>query len=132
MMHSRKCLRLLMGVEFEFAKSEPARHPSAGPKERFDLHLDFIPRPKTRELRRSRLSAPVPAESRDEREAVRKTQINEIVTLIHSHLDQMEVARSVGNKYRVAVLGRARTALRPSRLLCAKPEFHFAPSNWKT
>ncbi|MGA9587682.1 MAG: UvrD-helicase domain-containing protein [Terracidiphilus sp.] len=100
------------GSGIQFAKSEPARNPSAGPKERFELHLDFIPRPKP-------ANSGDPDSVRDQqdvankREAVRKTQINQIVTLIHSHLDQMEFARSVGQKYRVAVLGRARTALAP-------------------
>jgi ATP-dependent exoDNAse (exonuclease V) beta subunit len=100
------------GSGIEFARAEPARNPSAGPKTRLDLHLDFIPRPKQGNSSDAD-SARIRQEIADQREAARKTQTNRIVTLIRSHLDRMESARAAGKKYRVAVLGRARTALAP-------------------
>jgi ATP-dependent helicase/nuclease subunit A len=112
------------GSEIEFAKAEPARNPSAGPNERFELHLEFIPRPQpgnsidpdsVRDWQ----------ENADKREAARKRQINELVALIHGHLDRMESARRAGEKYRVAVLGRARTALAPIAAALRAAEIPF-------
>ena len=100
------------GSGIEFAKAEPARSPSDGPEKRFELHLDFIPRPKPGNSSDPD-SVRVQQEIADEREAARKRQITQIVALIHGHLDRMESARRTGKKYRVAVLGRARTALAP-------------------
>jgi ATP-dependent exoDNAse (exonuclease V) beta subunit len=48
-----------------------------------------------------------------QRDAALNIQTMEIVALIRSHLPQMEKARAASNKYRVAVLGRARKALVP-------------------
>ncbi|MGC2615032.1 MAG: UvrD-helicase domain-containing protein, partial [Terracidiphilus sp.] len=100
------------GSGIEFAKAEPARGPSAGPAQRFELHLDFIPRTKPGNAGDPD-SARVRQQIADKREHARKKQISQVVTLIQSHLDRMEAARSAGRKYRVAVLGRARKALAP-------------------
>jgi ATP-dependent helicase/nuclease subunit A len=100
------------GSGIEFAKAAPGRNPSAGPKKRFELHLDFIPQPKHGDS-----SDPdalrVRQEIAVECEAAGKGQTNEIVALIHGHLDRMESAQDGRKKYRVAVLGRARAALVP-------------------
>ncbi|MGA3133366.1 MAG: UvrD-helicase domain-containing protein [Terracidiphilus sp.] len=48
-----------------------------------------------------------------QREATLEQQTQEIVALIRSHLERMENARAAGEKYRIAVLGRARNALTP-------------------
>jgi ATP-dependent helicase/nuclease subunit A len=112
------------GSGIEFAKAESARSPSAGPEERFDLHLDFIPRPKPGNFSDTD-SVRVRQEIADEREATGKRQINQIVTLIHSHLERMESARQAGKKYRVAVLGRARTALAPIAAALREAEIPF-------
>jgi len=100
------------GSGIEFAKAEPARNPSAGPATRFELHLEFIPRPKPANSSDSD-SMRDRQENADMREAARKRQINQIVALIRSNLDRIESARGEVKKYRVAVLGRARTALAP-------------------
>jgi len=55
-------------------------------------------------------------ETAAQRESIRKSQIEEIVRLIGSHLPRIESARLARRKYRVAVLGRARTALAPIAL----------------
>lgn len=99
------------GSGIEFTKAEPARDPSAGPDKRFELHLEFIPQTKpgtstdSDSVRTRQIAA--------QREAARTSQTAELIALIRSHLDRMEAARSAGNKYRIAVLGRARTALAP-------------------
>ena len=100
------------GSGIEFAKAEPARNTSDGPEKRFELHLEYTPRIKSG-------NSSDPDSVRDqqeivaEREAAGEKQTSEIIALIRSRLDRMEAARSAGKKYRVAVLGRARTALAP-------------------
>ena len=100
------------GSAIEFAKAEPARNTSAGPEKRFELHLEFTPQTIHRNS-----SNPDSVHDRQEiateLEAAGEKQTGEIIALIRSHLDRMEVARSAGNNYRIAVLGRARTALAP-------------------
>jgi len=100
------------GSGIEFAKAEAARKPSASGHKRLELHLEFIPQIKSgnasdRESIRAREEAMV------RREAARTAQIAELMSLICSHLQRMEDARAAGEKYRIAVLGRARTALAP-------------------
>ena len=100
------------GSGIEFAKTEPARAPAAGPAKRFDLHLTFVPQSKAGNSTHPdaiRFKQEIAAE----REAAHETQTDEIVALIRNHLDHVETARVSGRKYRIAVLGRARTALAP-------------------
>ncbi len=100
------------GSGISFARSEPARAPAFGPARRLDLHLTFIPQSKTANsdnqeaIRRKQQTI-------SEREAAHESQTREIVTLIRSHLDRVHAARAAGSKYRIAILGRARTALSP-------------------
>ncbi len=119
-----KVFALPDGSGIEFAQAEPARNPSDGPEARFQLHLEFAPQSKP-----GNSSDPDAARQRqqiaDEREAARTKQTNQIVTLIHSHLDRMESARSAGKKYRVAILGRARTALAPIAAALREAEIPF-------
>ena len=108
-----KVFALPDGSGIEFAQAEPARNRSDGPEARFELHLEFAPQTKPGNSIHPD-SAPQRQQIADERETARaKSQTDEIVALIRSHLDQMEAARGDGKKYRVAVLGRARTALAP-------------------
>ncbi|MFP5248652.1 MAG: 3'-5' exonuclease, partial [Acidobacteriota bacterium] len=100
-----------------FAKARPARsregsgglHLAAEDSPRLALHLDFMPRASAGNGQdaeeRERLM--------EEREAARSLQTEEIVSLICSHRKRMEEARAEGKKYRVAVLGRTRSALMP-------------------
>lgn len=107
-----KVFALPDGSGIEFAKAEPARDPSASPGKRFELHLEFIP-----QTMHGNSSDPDSTRARQEitaqREATRTRQTNQIITLIGSHLDRAEAARASGAKYRIAILGRARTALVP-------------------
>jgi ATP-dependent exoDNAse (exonuclease V) beta subunit len=100
------------GSGIDFAKAEPARNVAADPAKRFELHLEFIPQTKPgnssdADAARARL------EIAERRENARKTQTNQIVSLVRSHLERMDAAHASGEKYRIAVLGRARTALAP-------------------
>jgi ATP-dependent exoDNAse (exonuclease V) beta subunit len=107
-----KVFALPDGSGIEFAQAEPARNPSDGPEARFHLHLEFAPQTKP-----GNSSDPDSLRQRqqiaDEREAARTKQTNKIVALIRSHLGQIELARTTAKQYRVAILGRARTALAP-------------------
>jgi ATP-dependent exoDNAse (exonuclease V) beta subunit len=69
----------------------------------FSLHLDFVPA--------AGRSAFV--NQKNEKDAAREKQIEEIVALIRSHTSRMEQARASGEKLRIAVLGRARKHLVP-------------------
>jgi len=93
------------GSGVAFFPASPAREPVANFDARFKLHLNFVPQ-TTR-------GKAVDPNALKEKEAARIAQIDGIVTLIQSHTGRMEQARAKGEKYRVAVLGRARTALAP-------------------
>lgn len=100
------------GSGVTFAASEPARDSANGSQTPRSLHVDFVPqvfrgRAVTQESIRSKETIT------REREAARTAQVGQIVELIRSHMPRILQARSDGTKYRVAVLGRARTALAP-------------------
>ena len=98
------------GSEIEFNEAKPARVPSQNAKH-FQLHLAFTPQSKPGN---SNSGASLSAEEIAlQREAVRAAQLADVVALIRTHLPRMEAARDAGQKYRIAVLGRARTALAP-------------------
>ncbi len=99
------------GSGIEFNESEPARASSQNSRH-FELHIAFLPQSKPRKSTISGASFSA-EEIASQREAVRAAQIAEVVALIRTHLQRMESARDAGEKYRVAVLGRARTALAP-------------------
>ena len=93
------------GSGIAFSSAEPARDDASRPNPRFSLHLDFVP-----QAGRGRSANPRAAALR---EAARLGQAEEVVALIRGHLEPMEQARARGERYRIAVLGRARTALAP-------------------
>ena len=93
------------GSGIAFSSAEPARDDASRPNPRFSLHLDFVP-----QAGRGRSADPRAAALR---EAARLGQAEEVVALIRGHLEPMEQARARGERYRIAVLGRARTALAP-------------------
>jgi ATP-dependent exoDNAse (exonuclease V) beta subunit len=93
------------GSGIEFAKAEPARTRTSGPNKRLELHFDFAP--QTRGANTSN------AELIVERDQIRKSQLDKIISLIRDHLARIDSARARSEKYRIAVLGRARTALAP-------------------
>ncbi len=106
------------GVRFAPAKAEREPKAAAGlrlvAEERplFNVHAEFMPA-----ARRGRSSDPDAEQKREqaraEREAAQERQIEKIIDLIRSHEPAMEAAQAAGQKYRIAVLGRARKALAP-------------------
>jgi len=88
-----------------FSPSEPARRTIGGIDARLTLHLKFVPQTK-----HGKSGDP---DAMQQKEAAREEQTEEVVALIRSHMERMEQARTRGDKYRIAVLGRARTALAP-------------------
>jgi ATP-dependent exoDNAse (exonuclease V) beta subunit len=107
------------GSGVTYSEAEPARGDAeqpgpylvAEPAPRLQLHLEFVPespRGNSRSFgpdRKKELAA--------QREAAQAKQIEEIVALIRSHMARVDKARSAKEKYRIAVLGRARTSLEP-------------------
>jgi ATP-dependent helicase/nuclease subunit A len=91
------------GVTFSAAK--PAREVAASTDPSFKLHLKFVPKPQSGGF--------ADAETVRETEALRAAQIDEIADLIRSHKDRIDAAKASGEKYRIAVLGRARSHLAP-------------------
>lgn len=98
------------GIEFE--KAEPVRPSKPEREKRLQLHLEFIPQPRYAGAS-DRDSVRARQEIAAQREAARIAQTQEIVSLIRSHMGRMEKAARSGQKYRIAVLGRARKALAP-------------------
>ena len=99
------------GIEFSQAQTPPWKV-DADREPRFHLHLDFIPQTvriyssDAGTLRRKE-------EAALKRQARHEAQTEEIVALIRTHMDRVELARARGEKYRIAVLGRTYKALHP-------------------
>jgi ATP-dependent exoDNAse (exonuclease V) beta subunit len=93
------------GSGVTFSPALPAREEEAGSHPHFKLQLDFEPRTGP-----GKAADP---EAARENEAAREAQIQEIVTLIRNHKDRIEQARASKEKYRIAVLARARKSLTP-------------------
>jgi ATP-dependent exoDNAse (exonuclease V) beta subunit len=96
--------------DVRFAHSIPARDTPPAPHPYFSLHLEFVP-----QIPPFTAADPLLVH---QNEAAHAAQIQEIVALIRSKQNQINeahLARSRGedSKYRIAVLGRARTALEP-------------------
>jgi len=103
------------GSGIVFAASQPARvtTESSGPQlivepaPRMQLHWDFIPdspRNGNPDLKK---------EVAEKRAAAQQNQIDEIVKIVRAHLPRIEAAKTAKQKYRVAVLARARKSLVP-------------------
>jgi ATP-dependent exoDNAse (exonuclease V) beta subunit len=93
------------GSGVTFSSAQPARKPAAGAGPAFTLNLSFVPR-----------SAPGQyddSETVSEKETARIEQIDEIATLIQQYTNRINQAKAVGEKFRVAVLGRTRSHLVP-------------------
>jgi len=89
------------GSGITFSSAQPARVETTNAESRFQLHLQFVPQP-------ARGSAADP-----ESEIAHQQQIAEIVDLIRASMSRVEEARSKGERFRIAVLGRAKTHLVP-------------------
>jgi ATP-dependent exoDNAse (exonuclease V) beta subunit len=86
-----------------FSPAQPARREAAIAGPAFTLHLGFVP-----QAVRGRIDVPG-----SEKEAARTEQIDEIVSLIQRYTNRINQAKVSGEKFRVAVLGRARSHLVP-------------------
>jgi ATP-dependent helicase/nuclease subunit A len=89
-----------------FSPAMPARDctsPESGPY--LKLHVNFAP-----QTAQGKASDP---EFLHEKEAAQALQTQEVVDLIRNHQVRMELARAAGDKYRIAVLARARKSLTP-------------------
>jgi ATP-dependent exoDNAse (exonuclease V) beta subunit len=99
------------GSGISFSSSQPARDARSSPTANLKLDLNFSP-----QTARTKSAAP---EAMREKEEAQAAQTQQIVELIKGHLQPMEQvrAKACGNpgdgKYRIAVLGRTRTALAP-------------------
>jgi len=85
------------GSGIPFSPATPARKDSGTPASTVQLHLDFV----------------ASSAATEEREAARAIQASSLVELIRTHLPRIEAAQQRGEKYRIAVLGRARSSLLP-------------------
>jgi ATP-dependent exoDNAse (exonuclease V) beta subunit len=119
------------GSGIEFAAALPARKDPtprgpqlvADPSPPMALHLEFMPqtiRANSRGYTRKRKR-----EIQAQRDAAIEKQTRELVTLIRSHLPQMEKARAHGEKYRIAALGRTRKSLVPIAKALREAEIPF-------
>lgn len=70
-----------------------------------ELHLAFMPASRNVSVESDRKSLT------QQRAAALEMQMAEMVALIHEHLPRIQDARAAGRQYRIAILGRARTAL---------------------
>lgn len=111
------------GSDIQFARAEAARPPAATSEKPFDLHLAFVPQFRGGGTNPDALR--LKQEIAAERESIRKSQTAEIIALVRNHFARVESARAVGAKYRIAVLGRARTALAPVALALREAEIPF-------
>jgi ATP-dependent exoDNAse (exonuclease V) beta subunit len=92
-----------------FSAAQPAREEIARNGAAFALHLNFV-----------RGIA-----SDEEKKATHAAQIDEIIALVRSHEGHMEAAKASGGKFRIAVLGRARSALAPIAAALRKEKVPF-------
>jgi ATP-dependent exoDNAse (exonuclease V) beta subunit len=105
------------GSGVTFASALPARAASPQARPGFELHLVFIPQPivpRAFDLDAQRQKE----EALASREAADEAQLDAIVSLIQSHWPRIEEAqhacqRGEDARFRIAILGRARSALAP-------------------
>ena len=105
------------GSGVAFSSAVPARDDRIGPGPRFSLHLEFVPR-----TGQGRAADP---EAICEKESAHAAQTQQIVALIQSHMSRIAEARERGEKYRVAVLARARKSLAPIAQALREAEIPF-------
>lgn len=94
------------GSGVTFFPAEPARSPASQDPPRLRLHFDFVPQ-------RSQAPSAQYPHAPTEKDLACERQIEEIVSLIRGHQPRIQEAAMNGQRYRVAVLGRARNHLAP-------------------
>jgi len=123
--HNRDFAKIFTGNDgsgIMFTPAEAAREKMAGARPSFTLHLDFI-------SQTGQGKAADPDVVR-EKEAAHTAQIEEIVEIIRSHQNSVDKARRVqergeDEKYRIAVLGRAKKHLVPIAEALREAGIHF-------
>ncbi|MGB9409007.1 MAG: UvrD-helicase domain-containing protein, partial [Terracidiphilus sp.] len=117
------------GSDVSFSSAYPARNEEQGHRAsftypRFQLHLEFVNRTK-----RGNSADPRASHQND---ATREAQIEEIVALIGNYTDRIKQAKASREKYRIAVLGRARNHLVPIALALRKANEEARRENRQT
>jgi ATP-dependent helicase/nuclease subunit A len=112
------------GSGIEFSPAEPAREIVLHSVPPLRLHLEFMPK-TPRSLSATYAQGEIKRKAIEQRIAARDAQTTEIVALIRTHLDRIEAARICGQKYRIAVLGRAHTSLAPIALALREASIPF-------
>lgn len=102
------------GSGIEFTEAKPARAESLSKDLHMECHFAFLPQ----SIRGS-------SEDSGHKRKALDTQIQEIVTLIQSHIARMEAAHTRGEKYRIAVLGRTAKVLAPIAKALRKASIPF-------
>ncbi len=100
------------GSGVTFSSAQPARDETPSTAPPFMLHLDFVPQPG-RGVSANSDGASEKEAAEEAKAAANEAQVKEIVALIRGHMSQIEQARSSAEKFRIAVLGRARAHLAP-------------------
>lgn len=93
------------GSDVTFSPAQPARDRNLSSGPRFNVHLRFVPKNAT--------SQSIDPDAHRETDNALAEQVDEMIALIQSHRGPMELARARGEKYRIAVLARARKTLVP-------------------
>jgi ATP-dependent exoDNAse (exonuclease V) beta subunit len=93
------------GSGVQFSAAQPARSAQPDAQPQFELHLNFEPQ--------SSFSKQGDGLAAEEKEAAQADQLEEIVAFIRSHGSRTAQARAAGEKYRIAVLARAKKSLLP-------------------
>ncbi len=101
------------GSGVRFAAAEPARSPAPDRDLRFHLHVDFMPQTAWNVGTGAITATDRKQAVMEQRETAREKQVGEIVALIRTHMKRAQSAAKRGEKYRIAVLGRTRSALAP-------------------
>ncbi len=117
------------GSDVTFSSADPARNEEQGHRAsftypRFQLHLEFVDRTK-----RGKSADPQASHQND---ATREAQIEEIVALIGNYTDRIKQAKANREKYRIAVLGRAKNHLVPIALALRKANEEARRENRQT
>ena len=100
--------------------AKPGLHLVTGAALPMQLHLEFMPQAVqggSNPERQKVLAA--------ERMAAQEKQTAEVLSLIRRHIPQIEKAREAGQRYRIAVLGRARKSLVPVAQALREAEISF-------
>ena len=100
------------GSNVQFSESQPARIEARSIDPAFALHLNFVPQVPRRSYGGSSVAG-MKQRAAEERQSALAAQTAKVVELVRSHLARMQQARDLGEKYRIAVLGRTRASLAP-------------------